>query len=610
MFIKGSLASNKTDILIGEYVKLLNHGVSASQILVLVQNPTLKSEFQKKVFEKLDVDCIEKLQIHSFYSLVYNTVMDNWAFLEERNIFDNPEILPNLCGLEVSQFILKDILKDVKFKGYNSRMSLLQQIFRRYSLIIQNNLSQAEVDERAKILKEGFSDEASLAINKLLKKTLELRGFDYLRQCLLFNFIYKNTSYFNNIKYLFVDDADECTPICIDFIEYLSKQLSDFYISVDPEGSSRCGYLSADKNNFEHLKEIFKDKSGKNLEINETSKFKTDIDNLSKNIVSGEMNILSNFSQVSCSKRSEMIDITVQKIKKLLSSGISPNEISIITPIVDEMLKFTLKENFKNINPVYLTGSEKLIQNKLVYAAITILKLNTELKDTVNEFDVRAILYEILKIPVKYCREILENFEKTKTLVPYTFEDEQYTKEYEKLLNLVQRLSESDKKLSEQIIEIYNVLYEFNTVNKNEINKFNFFIKQITDFENIFGAGFNSRKTDIILQIENSVISENPYSSLEIEDNDLIISTPQKIIDNQVKTKYQFWLDISNSEWIKSDTGPLYNAWVFQKDWDKDEYTIEDNINLSKDKNARVLRKLTLCASEHIYTIFRLFHLN
>ena len=170
LFIEGSLASDKTEILTGKYSGLLNHGIKASEILVLVQNSTLKQQFIDKTLEKLTIPGFEKLQVHSFFSLVYNTISDNWAFLEDRNIFDNPAILPNLAGLEVSQFILKDILKEVKFKGYNSRLSLLHQIFRRYSLIVQNNLSQSEVDERAKILKEGFSDDANLAIKKLLKK--------------------------------------------------------------------------------------------------------------------------------------------------------------------------------------------------------------------------------------------------------------------------------------------------------------------------------------------------------------------------------------------------------------------------------------------------------
>ncbi|MCM1339742.1 MAG: ATP-dependent helicase [Muribaculaceae bacterium] len=609
LLIEGSLASNKTDILIEKYAQLLNSGVKSSEILVLVQNSTLKNEFLQKTFEKLTIDVVEKMQVHSFFSLVYNTVSDNWAFLEDRNIFDNPVILPNLAGLEVSQFILKDILNEVKFRGYNSRMSLLHQIFRRYSLIIQNNLSASDVQKRAEILKEGFSDEADLAIKKLMKKTLELRDFDYLRQCSLFNFIYKNTDYFKNIKYLFVDDADECTPICVDFFEYLSKQLEDFYITFDSKGSSRCGYLSADKNNFSKLKSIFKSE----VEIIQSdSKLAVDAENIFKNIYSEEQNILQNFSYESLAKRSSMVDSAVEKNNELINKKkVSPSDIVIISPVIDDMLKFSLRESLKgNITPVFLSGSEKLIQNRLVQAAVTILKLNTELKNYLSEFDIRVIISEFLQIPLKYCEEILLKFQQAKELVPYVFADSEYTERYNKFLKLVERLSVSESKISEQIVEIYDTLFDFGLIKLSELKKFNFFIKQITDFENIFGKDFNKRKSEIILQIENSIIAENPYSVLDIARNDLIVSTPQKIIDNHIKSKYQIWLDVSSSEWIKSDTGPLYNAWVFQKDWYKDEYTVEDNIELSKDKNARVLRKLTLCAAEKVFCYSSLFDSN
>ena len=181
MLIQGSLSANKTDFLIEKYVKLLNSGVSASKILVLVQNSTLKQNFINAVLERLEIDSFEKLRVHSFFSLVYNSVSDNWAVLE--NV--NPDrkrsvILPNLVGLEVSQFILKNIIKEVKFRGYNSRKSLLHQIFRRYSLIVQNNLSKDEVEERAKILKEPFKEDIDLTLKLFLQKTLKLRSFDYL----------------------------------------------------------------------------------------------------------------------------------------------------------------------------------------------------------------------------------------------------------------------------------------------------------------------------------------------------------------------------------------------------------------------------------------------
>ena len=303
-----------------------------------------------------------------------------------------------------------------------------------------------------------------------------------------------------------------------------------------------------------------------------------------------------------------MIDKTAEKINELLKKNVLPQEISIVTPVIDEMLKFTLSERLsKQIIPLYLSGSEKLIQNKLVLATITILKINSSHKETLSGFDLRSIFVNILDIPIKYCRKILETFETRKVLTDYDFENVEHNKKYKNFKNLLEKLSNSDKKMSEQVYEIYETLIDFRTVNPNDINKFNFFIKQLQDFEDVFGADALKRKDEILTQIENSIIAENPYSTLEITENNLIIGTPQKIIDNQIRTKYQFWLDVSSDEWVKSDTGPLYNAWVFQRGWSKDEYTIEDNIELSKEKTARILRKLTLLSDEFIYTYSSLF---
>lgn len=601
MLFCADLSTNKTDFLINAYIGLLNSGVKSSEILVLVQNSSLKQNFINKTLEKLEVNCIEKLQVHSFFSLVYNTINDNWALIENINPFNNPAILPNLAGLEVSQFILKDILHEVPFKGYNSKKSLLHQIFRRYSLIVQNNLTDEEVEWRSRVLGESFAEDAKNVLKKLLSKTLALRDFDYLRQVLVFNYVYKNSDYFKNIKYLILDDGDEITPVCFDFISYLAPQLNDVFIAFDEKGASRTGYLSADRTAVWKFEELFNQNAEKLTSENLLAK---DAETLFSNITKNKTDTLENFSLQSPSKRASMIDEAIKQIKELLAKNVLPSEISIITPVIDDMLKFSLKENI-HTNLMFLSGSEKLIQNRLVKAVLTILKLNSGIK--LSEFDLRVVLSEFLGIPVKYCRDILENFEKNGELAEHEFKLEEYTEKYKKFLDVIKKLSESSGKLSEKVYDIYYELAEFYYVNPVELNKFNFFVKQLQDFENIFGKDFETRKNEIINQIENSIIAENPYSTLEIAENDLVISTQQKIIDNQIKSKYQFWLDISSDEWIKSDTGPLYNAWVFQRGWAKDEFTIDDNIELSKEKTARILRKLTLCASEHVYTYSSLF---
>ena len=603
LIVEGTTSSDKTDILIHQYAQLLNSGIDASKILVLVQNSRLKNIFIEKTLNLLNINSTEKLQVYSFFGLVYNTVSDNWAFLESRNTYDNPKILPNLTGLEISQYILKEILKEVPFKGYNSKKSLLNQLFRRYSLIVQNNLTEKDVDEKSEILKEAFADDAKLALKKLLKKTLSLRDFDYLRQTLVFNFIYKNTEYFSNIEYLIIDDGDEITPVCFDFISHLAPQLKDVYIAFDRLGGSRAGYLSADKNAVWEFEKLF-NQTAKTLETK--SALKHDAQTIFNNVINDKTDKLKHFTLKSPSKRATMLDLAIKKVEELQKQKVKPCEISIITPIVDDMLKFTLRENIK-ANLLFISGNEKIIQNRLVQTSLTLLKLNTDLKTSVNEFEIRAILSNFLRIPVKYCREILETFNYTKELPKYDFNDSEFNEKYTKLLNLISNLKTSKEKLSEQVCDIYNEIIEFTKIDKNEINKFNFFIKQLRDFEDVFGNDFDTKKTEIITQIENSIIAENPYTTLNIEETDLVIATPQKIIDNQIRTKYQLWLDVSSDEWIKSDTGPLYNAWVFQRGWDKDTYTIDDNIHLSKDKTARILRKLSLCADEHIYAFSSLF---
>lgn len=605
MLLEGSVASKKTDMLVEKYAKLLNTGVPASEILVLVQNSQVKNKFVENTLNLLEIPAVEKLEIHSFFSLVYNTIIDNWALLENINPYPGAEILPNLAGLEVSQFILKDIIKEVQFKGYNSKKSLLHQLFRRYSLIVQNNLSDEDVEWRSRVLGESFADDAKIALKKLLAKTLALRDFDYLRQGLVFNYIYKNTEYFKNIKYLILDDGDEITPACFDFIKYLTPQLKEAAIAFDKKGASRTGYLSADRTAVWEFEKLFNKPV---ISLDSSSKLRFDAENLFKNVTEENCEILENFSLQSPSKRAKMIDLAVNQINALLKAKVKPSEISIVTPVIDDMLKFSLKQSIKNhTNLLFLSGSEKLIQNPLVLSVLTIIKLNCGMREKLTSFDLRIILSNFLEIPVKYCREILDEFDRSKELIEFEFPHEDYTLKYQKFLNLVNEHENAEKKLSLQALEVYNELVELKSFDGSVLNKFNFFIKQLQEFENIFKKDFENRKTEIITQIENSIISENPYSILEIRERDLAIGTPQKIIDNQIRTKYQIWLDVSSDEWIKSDTGPLYNAWVFQRGWSKDDFTIDDNIELGKEKTARILRKLTLCAGEKVFAYSSLF---
>lgn len=576
MLIKGDVKSEKFDILVKKYAELINSGVSTYSVLVVLQTPSDKNKFINSALKLINIPAIEELNIHTFHGLIYNTIADNWNVLENLVPAKKHFILPNLVGLEVSQLILKDILKKTDVKGYNSKKSLLHQIFRRYSLILQNNLTEDEIQEKSELLKESFGEDAHKIIKSLMAHTLSYRSFDYLRQMPLFKYIYQNTDYFNSIDYLIIDDADEMTPAGYEFLKTLD--LKDFYIGFDSPGNSRAGYLSADTQFETNLYKIFKE-----LPKTLNSNANQDALLLYKNIKLDEKNILQNLNYTSYSKRADMIDACYKKIKSLIESGTKPCDITIVSPIVDDILKFSITQKLSNYNLKFISGSEKLLDDTFIKSIINIIKMGINLP--INKFDKRGIFSDFLNIPIKNMKVLCG----------------EYKEKYDKFLTVLEHLKQDESLLSEKIFYVYETLVDY--IPPERIRKFNFFLKQIQDFEKVFSY---SRTEDIIIQLENSIISEQPYSVINIEENDLLISTPQKVIDNKIVSKYQIWLDVSSNLWTKSDIGPLYNSWVFQKCWQKKEYTIEDDINLAKDKTAKIMRKLNLC-TDYVYALSSIF---
>lgn len=589
MLIQGSAKSKRTDILIEKYAELLENGVCASEILVLTLNSFKKNIFINKFKEKLNAKHYENPQIHTFYGLAYNAIMNNWPHIEESINIGEPIIIPNLTGLEISQFFFKEAIKEAGFKDYNSKINLIHQLFRRNSLIVNNNLSDKDVSAKSDILGESFAPDAKTAIDLFKKKTIEHRAFDYIRQVNILNFIYKNTDYFKNIKYLILDDADEITTVEFDFIKHLKPQLNKAFIGYDGHGSSRLGFLNTDVNAVEKIEALFGDYP------------KTDLDNITKSDF--------NFIQTSASRRLEMIEQAVQKVSDLIDSNTEASQICIVTPVIDSALKFTISEAFdsKNIKYQYFSGSEKLIETPAVKNTIALLNLT--IGEEIDVFKVRAIINEMLKIPLKYCVQIVEKYKQKSKIEFFELGIEEYNLSLRKLIEVIEEIKNEELSLSDKIFVIYKKLIKFDETGREQLEAFNFFLKQIQDFESVFQKNILNPKMQksILIQLENSIISENPSSAPERKENHVLISTAQKIIDFSIQTKYQIWLDTSSDEWVKEDIGTLYNAWVFQNSWEKDSFTYEDNLELSALKTRKMLRKLALLAEEKIYTYSSLF---
>lgn len=591
MLIQGTLNTDRNNLLIKKYIDLIHSGIDYDEILVLLLNPYKKALFLDSLKKYIPNIESEKLKIYTTNGLCYNAFMDNLEYIKSILNYNNDEH-PNLCGLEVSQYIFKQSIKEADFKDYISKVNLLHQLFRRYSLIVQNNLSNNEVIERSKLLNESFYKDAQKAINDYKSKTIDYKSFDYLRQLAVFSLIYKNTDYFKNIKYLILNDADEISYAIWEFIYHIIPNLEDWSIGYDKDGSTRCGYLCAYKSGIEELKSKVKTKE---TTIADKSPFFEISNQFSSNIRGDKKTQLNDFIHKNSLSRLDMIDCMISDIELLIDSGVKPNEIQIVTPIVDEVLAHTLNERKNEINFQIISGNSKLSDIKIIKYIIYILKAVNDIK--LKDFELRSLFSGLLKIPLKKCLNIIKNYQNIEVLDCET-ENEQYKEKITKLKSIIKSLRQHKKSVSEQIKIIYSNLIE-KECSLEDKKKFDFLLKEAESFELAF-SNIKNIEEEFIIQIENSVISENPINSFSLNKNAIIVASPQKIIDYDLKTKYQFWLDISNGEWFKQDTGTLYNSWVLNRDWTKNEYTLEDEMFLTRDKAARIIRKLMLCSQKEI----------
>ena len=578
MLLYGNLKSNKTEILIEKYAELLNSGIGSDEILVIVQNSKLKEEFIGKTKKLLKIDALTKFNVYSPFGLCYNVVSDYYPLIEEKISKGKPQIFPHLCGLEASRYIFKNSIEKLNFKGYNSKINLLHQLLRRQSLITLNALSDDEIKEKTRILSESFTYEITNSINMYKQKTLELRAFDYLRQVQLFSYIYKNIK--NPYKYVFIDDADEIQPFLFEYLKFIKPTVGEFFIGYDPLGTSRKGYLCANENNFE----LFLNETPIILEKNETA------DLIYEKISKNESVEIPNLIEKDFIRADEMAQALVERVNGLLNSGVKPEDILIVTPEENIFLRLYLEKIEAKVN--FITGSEKIEENRTVSCLLSGIKLLIEPETfRISPYKLKGFLGEILNLDLNSVIQISQNYEadfgvKNIFEILSEFENENI----EKFLEIKEEAQ--NKTLSELLFLCSESFIKKDIENKQNIQKINQLLKQIRDFEEIFEN--QVPKNELLYQLENTIIAENPMEQNRLIENAVSVSTFQKAIDLKLKNKYMFLIDTTNSSWVKQDIGPLYNAWVFQKNWIKKDFSLEDNILCSNDKTGRVLRKLYL----------------
>lgn len=605
MFIDAPLGSGKTDLIAKKYSELISSGAKTSEIIVLCNNQPNRTKLLEKIRIRLSEQNFEggaDLKVYTFNGLVRNTITSNWVLFENLipQNFGHPEISPEMGGMGNSLFLMNKCCERANFADYRSGLNLMHQLMRRYTLIVNNNLSKEEIKQKSQLLGETFFEDANTAIETFKKYTLKYRMFDYLRQTDAFYSMYKSGKIndFNNIKHLLVNNLDEFTYIGFKFVEALLEKTNSHLITFDSEGSSRRGYLCAYPDGVKKLCQKYEvkkikrpDQAAKNAEI------------LFNNLTGQQISSLDNLEISSFTYKQEMLENLIKKIDELLKTT-SPKDIKIITTEDDEITNYFIKKYLdeKNIKSRFLSGTKRIYEDKACFCSLIILIL-CEQTATPSKTEIKKLCSDLLNLPNTLCSQISETFAKQKQLPDNIDADNKTQEDYKKILTIITNLKEKEISQIDKLLMIFKQAILPHMKEYDNFDKFNMLIKSLEEFYTLKNRAQNDFKltfNDWLAQMRINIVSDNPSIEENFEDNELIISSPQKIIDNELKSKYQIWFDVTSRNWIKEDTGTLYNAWVFQHNFEHKEYTIDLHKELTLKKTAAVLRKLMLCSEEKV----------
>lgn len=441
---------------------------------------------------------------------------------------------------------------------------------------------------KSALLNETFANDADKAIKLTIKDTVRHRIFDYLRQTEAFMKLFQDGQLrdFDEVKYLLVDDFDEITYQAFLFVKALSEKV-EYFITFDEKGGSRRGYLSAYPDGWK----AFGD------EVLGLLSKEGDADKILEIFEEEKPQSLDSFEFVNSEQNIEMTDKILDKITELLESGVKPSDIRLVTPENDFVLKHNIERYFaKNgLKYQFLTGTRRLYDDKFVFASIVALCLvHPEWGLKVQDAEIKRFLTEFLGVPVILCDDVINHFKKHSQLPVCVDFGEEITS-YADFIVLIEELKTKEIPLCDELQFIFKNCILERATDGDTFTFFNQLFASLDDFENLYSKiGGEIPYRDWVLQVKSSIVADNPPDTTNIIDDGIIISTPQKLIDCEQKSLYQFWLDGKNRNWLKDDAGRLYNSWVFQKDFTEDEYTQEMHRKLTLKKTGHLLRKLKL----------------
>jgi len=654
IFLSGPPGSGKTTLAVQRLRHLLEQGIPAEQLLILVPQRTLAAPYYEAL-HSAEAPPGSQVDVATIGGLARRTIDLFWPLIAEPASFAQPDQRPRFLTLETAQYymdrIAEPFISGGAFDGITiPRARLVSQII--------DNLNKAAaigfpIEEIAARLKGAWSGEsarlriydqvqalalafrqACLAQN-LLDWSLQIEVFQkhllplpQLRRYLL-----------SGYRHLIVDNAEEDIPAAHDLLKIWLPLCESALVVHDTDGGYRM-FLGADAEGALKLGQLCRQPvllSESHVTTPEMAALGTELAKPFKpDLPTVQANPRQALHHETHRFHPQMLDWVVEEVSRLVQEeGVSPGEIAILAPFLSDALRFSLGEKLEKFGIAVRTHrpSRELREEPAAHCLLTLTKLAHPhwrrpppsadvahaLALSIADLDpVRAQLLTDIVYRVRDGQPTLSPFhqivpdmqERISFLLGGRYDElwrwlEQHFEETEEPDELDHFLSQLFGEVLSQPGFGFHRDFDAGAIAANLIESIQKFRQGFAPLPS--DADEPDRKENLHLEyldmVERGVVAAQYVASWQIRPQDAVLLVPAYtfLMMNQ-PVSVQFWLDAGSRAWFERIYQPLTHPYVLRRDWPQGEtWADEDEVRVREETLARLILGLARRCRERIY---------
>lgn len=638
LIISGTTGCGKSTVLLERYKYMVEElGIPSEKVLILLLNRTQSLEWRKSTVLK-GSGAIWRTSYYGFIQAeirtYYPILLKNCPLIMQRRG------KPIFLTLEPAQFLMSRVIEDRrKNKGiFAGVVSLTDRI----AIDIIANLVKASVSDishneigtrlfnaleyKDETKRQIFKD-ADDILTDYRNKCMQLGIFDFgmavelYNNCLLKDEAYRR-QLFNRVKYLIVDNIEECVPSEVDFIEAIIPNVKGCCLGYNPEG----GYGEAFGSNHEYVKlrlagicetiEFQKSYTCNDFMYEFSDMLFDNIENLKGSRVK-EKAFIERIPPYDL--RSEMLEGVGEKVCSLISQGYAPSDIVILSTYADPVTEFVIgrileKQGYQLKN---LARKNRIIDNPFSQALITLAELcHPQYGVLPNRDDVKSLIRMLLKIdPV---RSSLLAGEVCSQRPFAEFPDIEFpglvgrigyynVEKYEYIRSWIKSYREqlTPQPINEFLQKVFLEVLISKEITENDISQARNLIDSSQTFVDVVSRFKMNASRDFLKMVKGGVKSAESIYEIEekLEGDFVLLSTPVAFLASSLKGRIVILTSLSSDNWAPRSIKELSNNHVLTKTWNGDSiYTEEIEEKNQKHYLAIVMRAVLKRCSEKLIT--------